>query len=509
MNLAHDKLRTFLIFMLLSLVATTFTTVCAAPDSTSKTTIFARVTSKVAKPGDTLYFDVQITNGARFGDPVTYDLQVIDLPEGWKVRFFYQDEQVRSITLKPGETLTTRIEISTAPDSSTGIYPLTFMAYSWMAEYVNTQSLTVELREPIREVKITSAFPGVLAYVGDTIQHSILIQNKGELGELLKLSALAPDGWVVKFVSPDKSEVSSVYLAAGQSISLTVETSAPDNTLPGEYNLTVRASSVDGAVNVSIGLDVSLREKEVKSEFEFVSRFSEVTAEAGKSFTYPITLRNLSEDAQEIILSVLSSPEKWKIAFKSGDTEIARVALNPNQSIELVLQATPPSEVSVGDYSIAVEAKGESTSKQTVFRAKIVGLYRLDVQPSTLYTSATAGNQLTTTVRVTNSGQSPVTTLSIQVTAPSGWDVSYSPAKVPTLDPKASYTFTVIAIPPSTTVAGDYMISVKALSDQYTSDEVQIRVTVEAPTSWALAGVVVAVVAVAFLIIAFRKFSRR
>ena len=496
-------------FVLLAFVATA-STAFAATESTSKTAIFARVTWKVVKPGDAVDFDLQITNGARLGeDPVAYDLKILDLPEGWQEKFFYQGEQVKSLTLKPGESLTVTVEILTAPNSSTGIYQLTFMAYSWMAEYASTQSLSVELREPIREINLVATFPGIVAQVGETVQHSIVIQNRGESGESLRLSALAPEGWSTRFITQDKSEVSSVYLAAGQSITLALETETTDNATPGEYTLTVRASSEDGVVNALMELMIALREKENVSDFDFVSRFPEVTAEAGKSLTYPITLRNLSANDQEIILSVVTAPEKWKTAFKSGDTEVTRITLNPSQSLDLIFQATPPSEVSVGDYSIVVEAESGSTVKQVVFKAKVVGLYKLDVQPSTLYTSVTAGNPLTTTVKVTNSGLSPVTTLSIQVTAPSGWDVSFSPARALSLDPKDSYSFTVTVVPPSNTVAGDYLISVKALSDQYVSDEVQLRVTVEAPTSWALAGVVVAVIAVSLLIFIFKKFSRR
>lgn len=492
------------IFIVVSLLA-------AAPVATAstKTTLFARTTSKVVGIGGSVSFDIQLTNNGKPGeDPVTYELLIQDLPQDWRVRFFYQEEQISTIVLKPGETLTVKVEILTSPNSAPGTYQPIFVAYSWMADYTNSLTLTVELPEPTREVKLTSAYPGVSAYLGDTIQHSLVVQNTGETSELLRLSAVAPDGWTVKFIS-QQSEVTSVYLSAGQSASLTVTTVTPDNAAPGEYTLVVGASTIDGEVKASLELSVNLREKETESAFDFVSQFSEITAEAGKSLTYPITLRNTSSSDQVITLSVASAPEKWKVVFKSGDIEITKVTLAPGQSLALLLQATPPSEVSVGDYSIVVEAMGDSASRQMVLNAKIVGLYKLDVQPSTLYTQTTAGNQLAFTVRVTNSGQSPVTTLSLQVNAPSGWNVSSSPPKVSTLDPKDSYTFNVVAIPPSDTVAGDYLLSISASSDQYSSDEVQLRVTVEAPASWALVGVAVAAIAVVLLIAVFRKFSRR
>lgn len=62
---------------------------------------------------------------------------------------------------------------------------------------------------------------------------------------------------------------------------------------------------------------------------------------------------------------------------------------------------------------------------------------------------------------------------------------------------------------PADTVAGDYLITVQALSDQVESDEVDLRVTAKASTSWGFIGIGLAGVAVIGLVIAFTRFKRR
>jgi uncharacterized membrane protein len=110
---------------------------------------------------------------------------------------------------------------------------------------------------------------------------------------------------------------------------------------------------------------------------------------------------------------------------------------------------------------------------------------------------------------VTNSGQSPVTALNLKVDTPSGWDASVTPLKVKSVASTDSSTFTVITQIPGDTVAGDYMITLRAQSDQVNSNDVQLRVTTSAPTSWGLIGVGVALVVIVALVVMFRRFSRR
>ncbi|MEM2997213.1 MAG: hypothetical protein QXK52_06855, partial [Candidatus Bathyarchaeia archaeon] len=70
-------------------------------------------------------------------------------------------------------------------------------------------------------------------------------------------------------------------------------------------------------------------------------------------------------------------------------------------------------------------------------------------------------------------------------------------------------SFNIVLKTAGDTVAGDYMVTLKGLSDQASSDPVQVRVTATVPTSWGLIGVGVAAFMVILLFLAFRRFRRR
>ena len=110
---------------------------------------------------------------------------------------------------------------------------------------------------------------------------------------------------------------------------------------------------------------------------------------------------------------------------------------------------------------------------------------------------------------VANAARRELTLTTLSTRVPEEWDVSITPVQVASLAPRESSTFNIMAKTPADTVAGDYIITLKALSDQVKSEETQLRVTAQASTSWGLLGFGVAGVAIVSLVIVFMKFKRR
>jgi len=57
--------------------------------------------------------------------------------------------------------------------------------------------------------------------------------------------------------------------------------------------------------------------------------------------------------------------------------------------------------------------------------------------------------------------------------------------------------------------AGDYFITVKAVSDQVSSTARDVRVSVTKPTEWGYIGFGIVLVALVLVVIVFRRFGRR
>jgi len=304
--------------------------------------------------------------------------------------------------------------------------------------------------------------------------------------------------------------VTEVTLDSSEFVDLIVEVTPIVTAKIGEYGIVVKAESIDGNVTASLSLSITLTEAG-EEEIQVAATFLEVTAEAGNVVRYPITIINSGETDRSLLLSFVEYPIDWKVAFMSEDIEVSGLYLTAGESENLVVIVTPPSTANIGSYAIPVQVESEDRAIRVrlELKATITGSYVLSFEPSTLFTDATVGGSTTFTVRITNTGQTPVTSLRLDVDAPEGWETSVSPSQVESLKPLESSTFTVVTETPADTVAGDYLIQLKGLSDQVESDEVQIRVTATAPTSWGLIGIGIAAVVIVVLIVVFKKFRRR
>jgi uncharacterized membrane protein len=97
----------------------------------------------------------------------------------------------------------------------------------------------------------------------------------------------------------------------------------------------------------------------------------------------------------------------------------------------------------------------------------------------------------------------------VQADTPSDWDVTISPTQVDTLSPRSTAKFTVTVNIPSNAEAGDYLVTMQALSDQLDSSTTDVRVTAQASNTWGYIGIGIALVAVAGAVLLFRRFKRR
>jgi len=268
---------------------------------------------------------------------------------------------------------------------------------------------------------------------------------------------------------------------------------------------------VTKTINLSSGLEtLNLGDIALPRTLGLSSQALGRVASPGDTLRFSFTVSNAGKQPMTVELLV-TAPENWTtrtlLAAGNETAEITNVYLLSGASVSPKLEVTIPSTAN-GSYSLSLTASGETSSTLT-FTIDVRFSYALGLETSTLLTSATTGGSTTFTAKITNTGKSTVTGVSVSVDAPSGWESSITPVQVNSLEPKGSSTFTIVVKVPGDAVAGDYMITLRGLSDKVKSDSVQVRVTVTAPTSWGLIGVGIAVVMVAALLMIFRRFRRR
>jgi len=477
----------------------------------SGTSAIADLTEIVAKPGNKVYFKIQLNYTAvQPVSAITYSLKTEYLPSDWIIHIWYKGQDIRGITItnkKLPDPLNLEIDIPNTAELENYSFWFVARGQDLVSESAILQ-LQVDIVAPTRAIELSSSYPSVGVLNNGQVQFSLTLNNTGDVDELLYLMAKAPNDWIVNFKSGE-AYIFQIYMPAGHLTTIQVEAIPPFDA-HGAYDIKVIVQSADKVVNSTLDLWVVVSNS---TESTISTLYPVINVQAGKVIDFPLTLRNLGTSSNTFQLSALSVPSGWTVSFvtKPGDsTSIKAISLDSGGVASLYLEETPPTSVITGSYTIPVQVESATGAIYVLdLTTTIVGSYSLTIEPSTLLTSVDSGQPTTFTAKVTNTGHTAVSGVTVSISAPTGWDSSLTPVSKDLLQPLESFTFTGVVKTTSDTVAGDYLVTLTALSDQVNSGAVQVRITVTTPTSWGLMGVGVAIVMVIALAIVFLRLRRR
>ena len=131
--------------------------------------------------------------------------------------------------------------------------------------------------------------------------------------------------------------------------------------------------------------------------------------------------------------------------------------------------------------------------------------------PSTgrLNTEATAGEDNHLSIILINSGSAAIENITLSSSKPQGWDITFTPEKVDSLEAGLTKEVDVVINPPRKTIAGDYEIKLRTESKDFSPDSMTIRVTVLTPTIWGWVGVLIVLAVIAGVGVVFWRLGRR
>src|SRR5690606_41230170 len=90
----------------------------------------------------------------------------------------------------------------------------------------------------------------------------------------------------------------------------------------------------------------------------------------------------------------------------------------------------------------------------------------------------------------------------------SGWEVTFDQETVPEIPPGETAVVTATITPSEQAVAGDYVITFSASSEE-ADDEIEVRTTVNPSPVWGILGIGLIVLTLVGLAWVFRRFGRR
>lgn len=196
------------------------------------------------RPEKTAEFAVTLKN--RYDQPLKLDLEVLSLPEGWKVDFVNKEnkeQRLASLMLKSGEEQAFTVKVKPSQNATGGLYPVTVAAANGNKKV--TQQLEVRINNNIENeelLKVDSSSSELALNPGGSTQIQVSVSNQGD--EELKDVTLE-----INSVSGISTQIQSFgtieKLEAGESRNIPVEITANANAGSGVKEIFIRAKSDD------------------------------------------------------------------------------------------------------------------------------------------------------------------------------------------------------------------------------------------------------------------------
>ena len=310
----------------------------------------------------------------------------------------------------------------------------------------------------------------------------------------------------------------------GASQSLRLRVDIPDERPPaGAYSFGLRITSPDGSIEydsarytiivpeppastdtgVAITVTYPALSGPSTSEFEFEIVIDNDT---GADSSFSLTAAALDQNGQVL--------PGWDITFSPSfgqERVISSISVGDALNERVDVRVTPPRNTSPGDYLIPVQVQDDAgfeadalllvtiRGRGEVFMSTDTGLLNVD---------ATAGEEASTKLRLTNFGTAELLEIGLLADAPQGWEVNFEVDSVPALPVNNQIDITTTVLPAADAIPGDYLVTLRA-NHPDTNASLELRVTVAQSTIWGWLGIVLVVLVIVILGALFVRLGRR
>jgi uncharacterized membrane protein len=479
-------------------------------DSDYAVNVYADYPSLIIGAGETKEFEINVKNVGR--KEATFELKLLDTDKSFRYRVLNADgDEINQIYAKSGGLVKVYVEVKTPENVEKGEYKFKLKAGSG-SQKSGEVSLIANVGESTGkyDFSASSMYRSKTVAAGGEVKFEVSLKNNNT-DDIYRLGANAPSDWKYYVINAPGDEIAEVEVVKGSELIVYFKLEPPSDENEGEYEANLTVSSLKGKEVKVLTFQVNVRQEKKLYEIEVSSPFSKKTVMIGESIEYSINLQNKGRKKENYNLLVEGMPYGWDYKFKeaSGNApQISSVEVSADSTKNIVLQVNPPSDVGLGEYPFTVKVSGSANDTLNA-SIEVKGSHEMKLRIDNLYTQVDAGVKKEMLIKVQNTGLSEVRELELDVTKPEGWEVTVTPAKIPSLSPQMTAKFTLNIQAPADASIGDFKVIVKAKSQEVETDEDVIRVTVNKSSSSGYLGFAMIGGAVLILIIIFRTFGRR
>ena len=376
------------------------------------------------------------------------------------------------------------------------------------AATVTSRALADDAPKDVKGIYLMSDFPAVTVRPGETSTVNLRIQNYNMTPERLALAVSGvPAGWTATLMGGGQP-VAAAMPATNSSVTLELRLDVPKNAPNGTQTITVAAQGATSNLQLPVAVTLA---KDLPAKLTLTPQLPQLRGTSKSAFEYQLGIKNDSGKKLTVSLSA-QAPPNFDATFTEqyGTQELNAVPVDAGQTKDVKLKVTPPNTAGAGDYKVAARVGAEDASATADLEMTITGQPRLDIsgREGLVSTRASAGQETTVPVVITNTGTAPAEGIELSGSAPSGWKITFDPKTVERIAPNDNKEVQALITPTEKAIAGDYVTTVRAAA-RGESASTNFRVTVTTSTMWGISGVGIIGVALLVMVGAVARFGRR
>lgn len=320
--------------------------------------------------GEDVEMELMFHNKGRSDE--TVDVWVADKPDGWETTIKTYKFTVTGVHVPADDTKRVTFEAEPGDEVKPGKYAFRIAAQTrdGHVKMAETIAVTVQakLEEPVKKSKditLSTTYPVLRGPTDGTFEFSVEVDSDLDEDAVFDLFAEGPKDWQINFKPGYESKyITSLQIKAKQSRNVSVEVKPSYIAEAGEYPIKMRVNA--GKAKAELDLMVALTGT-YKLEAGTPDGLLSLNAKPGKPANMSVYVKNTGSAVNRDIQFLSFKPENWQVEFKPEKVD----ALEPGQLQQVEVTITPYEDALVGDYSVAVEVRGERASKTLEFRTTV------------------------------------------------------------------------------------------------------------------------------------------
>ncbi len=251
---------------------------------------------------------------------------------------------------------------------------------------------------------------------------------------------------------------------------------------------------------------------------EFKSGFPSVEGSGDEAFKWDVLAVPVTNEIAGIYDINVTTPPGWEagVWVGYGETRKRIGAIDYGgrkvgaRQLTIIAEPLPGKTLEPGEYVITLEMESGELKGSFDLTAVVTANYEFNIRTGTgrLSTEVKGAEDKQISILLENTGTAAIDNIILSSIEPEGWNITFDPDKIDSLEPGLKQEVDVVIKPPERAIANDYTVILRAESGNGTETLV-LRITVQVPGTMTGAGIGITASVIVGLVFLFKRTSMR